>query len=679
MQLPIVLAAALAAASVAGAQTPTVYDRLLAAEDARAGTAAQLEVLRDGLRLADAELRAMAVRALGRLERAEMGPDIAALLTDPDAAVRTAAAHALAQALVRGDAAALAQAREAAGRALAAESDPVAAAALAESMGRLRHAGAVEAAHTISLLEPFLVRDETSRLGAVRGFYFLARQQPARPAFEPATLQALRLLAAAPPSAESLESTRARTLALATLVTVGAGDAATLEAALADPQWAVRREATAALASLQDLALLGRLLAAARQDANASVRYEALRVHGRRLAANDGCAPIIAAVDDADAHVALLALDLLGTACGEAGIATLIRQADGLPPTGETWHRAVHALVSLAARQPAAAAERLPAFMAHENLFVRSYAARAAAALADEAALRTLAQDAHPNVRTAAVQGLRRVRGRAADDVYIAQLGQDDSQLLQNAAAALEGSGRGDAVAPLLDALDRVSAARRETSRDGRRALLRRVQELGDATVAARVEPYLGDFDPEIATLAADLLGAWTGTRPEPRPAVPPRLPLPTASEVAELEGTRVLVTLADGGEFEMRLFARHAPTNVARFVRLARAGYYDGLTLHRVVPNFVVQGGSPNANEYTGDGPFSRDEVGRPNWRGSVGLSTRGRDTGDAQLYINTIDNVRLDHDYTVWADIVRNMEVVDRLQEGAVMVKLTVIAPPR
>ena len=64
-----------------------------------------------------------------------------------------------------------------------------------------------------------------------------------------------------------------------------------------------------------------------------------------------------------------------------------------------------------------------------------------------------------------------------------------------------------------------------------------------------------------------------------------------------------------------------------------------------------------------------SRDEVGLENRRGTVGLSTRGRDTGDGQLYFNTVDNTRLDHDYTILAEVMSGMDVVDRIQEGAVI----------
>jgi cyclophilin family peptidyl-prolyl cis-trans isomerase len=189
------------------------------------------------------------------------------------------------------------------------------------------------------------------------------------------------------------------------------------------------------------------------------------------------------------------------------------------------------------------------------------------------------------------------------------------------------------------------------------------------------VHPYLRDFDPVIANLAAAVLERWTGTRPLPAPTPPPALPLPTFAEAASLAGSRVEVEMMDGARVVLRLLPFEAPVNAFRFARLARSGFYDGLTLHRVVPNFVVQGGSPHANEYTGDGPFSRDELGlSSNWRGTVGLSTRGRDTGDAQLFINLIDNVRLDHEYTVFAEVIEGMEAVSMMVEGVRMRRVLV-----
>ncbi len=130
------------------------------------------------------------------------------------------------------------------------------------------------------------------------------------------------------------------------------------------------------------------------------------------------------------------------------------------------------------------------------------------------------------------------------------------------------------------------------------------------------------------------------------------------------------VVSMRGGGEFTLRLTPFEAPSNAARFVRLARDGYFNGLTFHRVVPNFVIQGGSPGANEFAGDGPFTRDEItDRSHLRGTVGISTRGRDTGDAQIFVNLIDNVRLDFGYTIIGEVIDGMSVVDEVLEGAMI----------
>ena len=114
------------------------------------------------------------------------------------------------------------------------------------------------------------------------------------------------------------------------------------------------------------------------------------------------------------------------------------------------------------------------------------------------------------------------------------------------------------------------------------------------------------------------------------------------------------------------------------RFLRLVNRNYYDGLTFHRIVPNFIVQGGSPGANEYAGDGPYVKDEISELSHdRGTIGLSTRGRDTGDAQFFINLVDNPRLDFEYTVFGKVLpEHMPRIDRIHEGDRIVEVTFLA---
>lgn len=648
-----------------------LWRRMLAAEDGRVASPAALGALRQGVRSADPELRREAIRAFGRLEQDSLVHDIVPALADLSAAVRAEAANALGQAVSRGDPAA---AREALVERLDVETDPAVRAVIAETLGRLRQGSAGEAAATGTLLAALVEPAPETWLGLAKGFYFLVRQRVARGALSARVVDRIRgLTVYAVPGADTavtLTAARVRRLAVAALVSAGEITIADIDAALDDADPFVRREAAAGLPALAARPAAARLAARALDDAAPAVRLEAVRALPRAERGNALCAALLGAMLDEDTHVALLAIDAAGPASCRNAAARLDSLTGALPAAGPDtgWHHAAHAIVSLATLDRARGRDALPDFAGHGDPFVRTYAARAAGVLEDGATLRALAADPSPNVRSAAVEGLRTLEGHRADSVYIAELALDDSQLLQAAAAALEGSRDPAALPALLDAFDRVSLARRETWRDSRRALLERIHELGGPAAADRVQPYLSDYDREIAELVADMLGDWTGERTAPAPGALPRLELPDLAQLEVLERAEAVIEMSDGGRIVLRLLPFEAPTNVWRFASMARDGRFDGRMFHRVVPNFVIQGGSPSANEYTGEGEFTRDELGlASNWRGTVGLSTRGRDTGDGQIYINLIDNTRLDHDYTVFAEVVSGMDVVDRLLEGA------------
>jgi cyclophilin family peptidyl-prolyl cis-trans isomerase/HEAT repeat protein len=687
---------------------------VLAAEAARASTAEQLDVLRRASLRSAPATRCAAVRALGRLERPGLVADIVPVLGAPDAAVRAEAANALAQA-AGADAAAAATARAALLQHLETERDGDARGAVCEALGRLPVGSSEEYAVT----ERRLV-DESTRIGPKKG----VSVGPASPAVglrfswgksprtsTPAAIGALRGLEsllrlrgkARPPSQETIEELRwiagnavtmGRRLALLAMNAVDLADSATIDRALGDEDTEVRRLGAAASGISTDQ--LARVLL----DREPAVRYEALRSWGRRFQAQMGCVPLVLATKDAAASVALLALDLLGGDCpAQAGAADLLAsQASGAAwvspapatarapapaprttPTG--WHRPAHALVSLARVAPDRARPLLPAFVAAEPWQVRMYAARAAAALGDASALLRLAADANANVREAAISGLARVRKHDADDVYLEALRADDGQLVISAAKALEGSpARQSSTAALVAALQRLTAAGSDTSRDPRLALLDRLNELGSRDAAASLEPILHDFDPAVARRAAQVLTSWTGEPQAAAPSVRPPEPLPSPAELDALSKSVLRVTMKGGGRFDVALLTDLAPLSAATIARLAASGYYNGLTFHRVVGNFVLQGGSPGANEFSGRDRFMRDEVGREmQARGTVGTSTRGRDTGDAQFYVNLVDNPRLDHDYTIFGRVTDGIDVVDRILEGDVIERVEVVRTGR
>jgi cyclophilin family peptidyl-prolyl cis-trans isomerase len=204
---------------------------------------------------------------------------------------------------------------------------------------------------------------------------------------------------------------------------------------------------------------------------------------------------------------------------------------------------------------------------------------------------------------------------------------------------------------------------------------------MGSRGTIDRLIPYLADFDTTVAATAATLLSKWSGNAVVARP-VPLPIPSEPLASVYLARGIRLRVTMAassGGGSFTMTLFSDEAPATVARMIRLAKAHYFDGLTFQRVEPNFVIQGGSPGATEYVGDGAFMRDELtSRTHRRGTAGISSRGRDTGDAQLFINLIDNPRLDHDYTVFGEIITGRAVAERVMEGDIITQIEVLGAP-
>ena len=678
---------------------PLLRSAMLEEEDARGTGVSGIAFLREGLIAPDAELQRVAVRGIGRLENSQFIPITFPLLFSGDETVRAEAVNALGQAAFGslGD-----DVADVLFDYLVRESGegPAVRAVIGRTLGRLRYADTGRfrrAEETLLRLTRAGAGDAplVTLLGAVMGLESMARLT-GRGRMSEAAVERLRELAAlgrgadAPGAGEGSVSdplrlgdpVRVRRVAMMALSAIGEAGSDVLQGAIRDPDSDVRRLAVMIIG--RDASAEGppELLIDVLTDPSPRVRVEALKAYAVRAPEAQECPLLLSSARDGDLPVALAALDLLQQPCEDrSGQDELLSGfAAGLETIGTLdWHRGAHALVSLASLSPDVAAPLVDGAARSTNPFVRMYAAQAAAKTGSTDVLNALAADPSPNVRTVALQGLFSLGGHAADRVLIAQLDQDDPQLLLTVAELLEGTPSPDeAIGPLLAALARVSQAQRETARDPRMALLARIDEVGNVEHAAELEPYLKDYDPVVAARAVGILTDWTGEPPVAQPAPLQRLPPPSAEEIVRLAGTRVILEMERGGEIVIRLLVQEAPTQAARFERLAASGYFNGLTFHRVVTNFVLQGGSPGANEYAGDGAHGRDELGLvSHWRGTVGASTRGRDTGDGQFFINLVDNLRLDHDYTVFGEVVIGMDVIDLVAEGDVITRATVVQP--
>jgi cyclophilin family peptidyl-prolyl cis-trans isomerase/HEAT repeat protein len=597
---------------------------LLEAEQAReAGVPSLLAAVKG-----DASSQILAARALGRLENPAYLDAVIPLLNSPDPRVRRAAAAAVAQM----------RAPFAFAGVLKAERDGSVRAAILEAIGRAKP----PADDAESLLANGLKdADPNARAGAARGLESLFRLN-SKPPRKPAdtTVAALHQVF------EAHHEEEIRELILLTMHAAGDRDSAVMASALADPSAQVRR---------LSVLYTGTWV----QDSSPIVRYEALRLA-------PSCDRAAAAMTDANDHVALEAVDLLGSLRCDAALLT------PLVSNGRSWRMRAHALVALAALDPTRAREAITGMAANPTWQVRAYVAKAARIVNDSAVLATLARDKNPNVAIAAMT--------TPDDAVWA-LSSEHSGLIRTGAERLKNTpGLKDRLPQLVATFNRLTAGGAMTVRDPRAAVLTRIGEIEDRGTDNLLRDALHDRDPAIAALAARILTNRTGTAVAPQTT---RLPVPTippAEYIRGLAGAKARIAMRGLGAITVDLLTDEAPVTVAVFAQLAEAGKYDGLTFHRIVPNFVIQGGSPGADEYDGRSrEFMRDEVGfARNARGTIGISTRGRDTGDAQIYFNLVDNFRLDRDYTVFATIRDGLTVMDRVQEGDVIDRIGILRQP-
>jgi HEAT repeat protein/cyclophilin family peptidyl-prolyl cis-trans isomerase len=257
-------------------------------------------------------------------------------------------------------------------------------------------------------------------------------------------------------------------------------------------------------------------------------------------------------------------------------------------------------------------------------------------------------KDDDPGVRSAAALGLSEIKPpngeQALADAY--QFGQRDGEYSARSAALAALSKYGAAAAtPVL----KTALADKDWAVRLRAAML--LKEIDPASAA--------DLDREIRPAPTT---AETATYEAPRLTSPP------VSTAAYLD--------TDRGTIEIELAVLDAPLTVENFVTLARKGFFNGLSVHRVVADFVIQGGDPRGDGEGGPGYTIRDELSeRPYLRGTVGMALDlWRDTGGSQFFITHSPQPHLDAKYTVFGRVIAGMDVVDQIQQGDIIRRVRV-----
>jgi cyclophilin family peptidyl-prolyl cis-trans isomerase len=216
--------------------------------------------------------------------------------------------------------------------------------------------------------------------------------------------------------------------------------------------------------------------------------------------------------------------------------------------------------------------------------------------------------------------------------------------------AALRDQDLNDAALAILDALAKQKSAAAndaiKTALDSSDHLIRR------RAVALLKSNDVGDFSNRIGTVKTRYTDA------DYRRAI-------------ARSGKKVTATVVTSkGAFTIEFMPEEAPLTIDNFIQLARKGYFNGQTIPRVVPNFVVQAGDPRGDQNGGPGYQIRCEVNEvPYERGAVGMALSGKDTGGSQWFVTHSPQPHLDGGYTVFGRVIRGMEVVDNIARGDII----------
>jgi cyclophilin family peptidyl-prolyl cis-trans isomerase len=228
-------------------------------------------------------------------------------------------------------------------------------------------------------------------------------------------------------------------------------------------------------------------------------------------------------------------------------------------------------------------------------------------------------------------------------------------------------SGQSDSLVLALDtAYSRLSAP---VDVEAMQNVLAAMGNMSDARFIPTLQKALQNPDRTVATVAAAALGHITNQNYSSR--IPKATkPLYTDYDWDTLESLKpdqVAVLRTSRGIIRLQLLKEDAPFTVLSFVKLVRKKFYDGLVFHRVVPDFVIQGGDPRGDGWGGPGYAIRSEFSLAGFtRGAVGIASSGKDTEGCQFFITQVPTPHLDGRYTVFGKVIEGQDVVDKIQVG-------------
>lgn len=392
---------------------------------------------------------------------------------------------------------------------------------------------------------------------------------------------------------------------------------------------------------------------------------------GRAAPPDDWRSRLAELMGDSRAAVSLTAIEASSTWLLDEGIRRiLVRNVE----TGRPRYRDLALLALMQGKDPRGL-DFVYSFVLAADPDLRALAARALASTDEIDLLEELFTDSEPRVRLAALESLLASATEPDRSLVTAALGDSDAAVVGTIFDWLTFHPivSSEELSRAIADLSRPQSI--ETRLNGTRALVARgrTEPLERGLVVQNLESLsrVGDFPARRA--AADGLVELGRDRP---PIAPPE----TGKSASNYEDIllvmsepRVVELETLHGATRIRLDCPTVPMTCLSFLQLTNQGFYDGLPFHRVVPDFVVQGGDPRGDGWGGPGYTIRDELNRRRFdRGVLGMASAGPDTAGSQFFITLSRQPHLDGRYTAFGEVTHGLEVLDSIVQGDRIVRL-------
>lgn len=626
---------------------PLAYEEKLAEIIHIEDTRSQTDILTSYTSDPDPRLRAKAALAIGRIGQAQAAPILFGMLQDTTLAVARSAAFAIGLTNSRQYAARLAD--------LAWDMPTSVMVSAVRSIGRLADSSNTEA---INALADFLTHP-APELQEATCYAFLDAQANSR----------------ASDLAQLADSTEARKVKLAALYVLSrwrheSGQPLFIEM-LADPDPWARSLAVRGLADSNKPETL-RLLSMALNDNDNRVVAEAITALARQSDSLTASARLAAKLNsETDENLIRLLITTMENLSSDKAVGRVLQLLAEEEPADNI---VAASLTYLATVQKGDATAMIDSVLHHpQPARVRAAGATAYQKIGGPGVISRLGtQFGHedPMIRAAAFQALIEVDSNNVD-FYLRKAIDDGDLVLGSYALAQIGA---DTLAEYLPVMSMLMSMGEDVDVDIRRSVLDALKSFikpdNNDSVVVRIL-IDGLLDPEMIIRKESALIYDSLIGEDRADLVPPARTYFSRSQIAsaikKYQKNPIATVFTSQGEIEIELDFEAAPLTTMNFINLAHEGFYDGLTFHRVVPDFVVQGGCPRGDGWGGPSYYLRCEYSdRTYTRGTVGIATSGKDTGGSQWFITHSPQTRLDARYTIFGQVLSGMEVVDRIVVG-------------